>query len=130
MEKLVANDHANMPVIAPPNLDGTWVLEYIADQKKPLDSLFPQKKPFIIFNSPEGVLSGNSGCNSFSGKIMVNGNKINFSGPTAITMMACPGGGEKIFLEKLIWVNAYSVTDKSLTLIKDDVAEMHFVRQQ
>lgn len=45
-----------------------------------------------------------------------------------MTKMFCPGDGEKIFLETLQSVNNYAATGTTLTLIKDDVAEMRFIK--
>lgn len=128
MDKLMANEHAGTQPVPSKELNGTWVLDYIAGQNISLDSLFPQKKPTLIFNVNDMQLSGNTGCNSLSGKLEATENKINFNGPIAMTKMACPGNGEMIFLNTLRTINSYSVSGNSLTLIKDDIAEMRFVK--
>lgn len=126
MERMVANDHEKTQMQPSPLLNGSWELDYIAAQAISFDSLYKEKKPMLIFNTDKNELSGNSSCNSFSGKIKITANTIDFGGPLAMTMMACPGNGEKIFLDALQSANRYSVNESGLTLIKDDMAIMHF----
>lgn len=127
-ERLPDNENTNSQQAPSSNLNGKWKLEYIAGLSVSLDSFFQKKIPFLEFNVEKNELTGNTGCNSLSGKLSINGNKINFNAPLALTKMFCPGIGEKLFLERLIWVNTYSVSGNNLMLIKDDMVEMNFVR--
>ncbi|MEO8772064.1 MAG: META domain-containing protein [Ferruginibacter sp.] len=127
-EKLPDNDQAATQSAPTSKLSGTWQLDYIAGEKIPLDSLYPQRKPSLVFNVDKNELNGFSGCNPFSGKLNLTQNKISFTGPIAITKMSCTGSGEQIFLKTLISVNSYSVNDDGLTLVMDDMAVMHFSR--
>ncbi|PZR28542.1 MAG: META domain-containing protein [Citrobacter freundii] len=114
----------------PASLDGTWTLNYISGPRIAFEGLYPNKKPQIIFNSQDRRVSGNTGCNSFSGPLVVDGNKINFDQPMAMTKMACPGEGEMVFLETLKKVNTWSVSDgNTLNLIMGDIAVMRFSRK-
>lgn len=114
----------------PASLDGTWTLNYISGPRIAFEGLYPNKKPQIVFNSQDKRVSGNTGCNSFSGPLVVDGNKINFDQPMALTKMACPGEGEMVFLETLKKVNTWSVSDgNTLNLIMGDVAVMRFSRK-
>ena len=66
-------------------LDGTWELNYITGPRITFDGLYPNKKPTIAVNTKENQVSGNNSCNSYTGKLVVNGNKIDFTQPMAVT---------------------------------------------
>jgi heat shock protein HslJ len=114
----------------PSQLDGTWVLNYISGPRIAFDGLYPNKKPQLVFTSADKRVSGNTGCNSFSGPMVVDGNKINFDQPFALTKMFCPGEGETVFLETLKKVNTYSISGgNTLNLIMGDIAIMRFTKK-
>jgi heat shock protein HslJ len=114
----------------PSKLDGTWVLNYISGPRIAFDGLYPNKKPQIVFTVEDKRVSGNTSCNSFSGPLVVDGNKINFDQPFAMTKMACPGEGEAVFLETLKKVNTYSISGgNTLNLIMGDIAIMRFTKK-
>lgn len=73
-------------------LDGTWELNYITGPKITFEGLYPNKKPTIIFNTKENQVSGNNSCNSYTGKLAIDGNKIDFTQPMAVTKMMCLDG--------------------------------------
>ena len=124
-ERLPANGNVYpLSPAAAETLDGSWQLEYIAGQHQPIDSLFRGQKPVLSFNTATGQVSGNTGCNSLTGKFTHTVGNINFVQPFALTRMSCEGVGENTFLEALKSVNRYSVNKKNLTLIVDDVAVM------
>ena len=125
-EKLTTHNES-MTTASP--LDGTWELNYIAGVSVPFDSLYPDKKPMMIFDGAKGQVSGNTGCNRFSGKLNTDGNKLNFNSPMALTKMFCPGEGENRFLETLKKINTYSINENTLTFIMGDIAVMRFVRK-
>jgi len=111
------------------NLTGTWELDYIANASIPFNELYPNKKPFISFESGSKKVSGNGGCNNFNTTMDVQGKNIKF-GPIASTRMACPGEGEPLFFQSLEKVNVQSVNDNSLTLIVGDIAIMRFQKKE
>lgn len=115
-------------------LDGTWELNYIAGPKIAFDGLYPNKKPIITFNTKDNQVSGNNSCNSYTGKLAVNGNKIDFTQPMAVTKMMCPYGqqGEQTYMNTLQKINSYNITDdgKTLNLISDDIAMMRFTKSK
>jgi heat shock protein HslJ len=114
----------------PSKLAGTWELNYITGPRIAFDGLYPNKKPTISFDVANKRVSGNSSCNSFNGKLNVDGNKINFTEPMAMTQMMCPGEGENVFVSTLKKVNAWSVSnDTVLNLIMGDIAVMRFVKK-
>lgn len=108
-------------------LGGMWELNYISGPRIAFNGLYPGKKPELVFNLQEKRVSGNSSCNSFSGKLVADDTSINFNEPMASTKMACPGEGETIFFEMLKKVNKYSISgDTTLNFMMGDIAIMRF----
>lgn len=106
-------------------LGGTWELNYISGPRIAFNGLYPGKKPTLIFDLTNKQVSGNSSCNSFSGKLVADDNSINFNEPMAVTKMACPGEGEAVFFEMLKKVNKYSINgDTTLNFMMGDIAVM------
>lgn len=112
------------------SLAGEWELNYISGPRIAFEGLYPNRKPGIRF-SPEtkDQVSGNTSCNSFSGKVKLDGNTISFNEPLAMTKMFCEGGGETTFVEMLKKVNRYAVSGDTLSFMIDDVAVMRFMRK-
>lgn len=109
-------------------LSRTWELDYISGPRIAFDGLYPDKKPFVSFNFSAKQLMGNSSCNGFSAKYVIDGNKIGFKDYLK-TMMFCEGGGEETFLNMLKKVNKFSVNENTLTFLIDDVAVMRFKKK-
>lgn len=126
-DKLQDNDNQTS---AGSRLNGTWELNYISGRRIAFEGLYPGKKPTITINIDSSHINGSTSCNVFSGKLNLDGNKINFTRPMTMTMMACPGEGEKVFLETLKKINSYAITDNNtLTFIMGDVIMMRFARK-
>ncbi|MDQ6481732.1 META domain-containing protein [Dyadobacter sp. LHD-138] len=112
------------------SLEGTWVLNYLMVPGKSFDELYADKKPEITFEVKENRFSGNTSCNSFSGKLNADGHKISFRDPYAMTRMMCQGDGENVFTEALKKVNTYAVSDgTTLNFISGDIAMMRFTKK-
>jgi len=109
-------------------LSGAWELTYISGPKIAFAGLFPNKKPLIFFDFPTEEASGNGGCNGYSVKVKVDGNKITF-GDALSTMMACEGNGEQVFFDTLKKITSYSIGDQLLTLLSGDIALMRFIKK-
>lgn len=106
-------------------LSGTWELNYISGPRIAFNGLYPGKKPTLSFDLAEKRVSGNSSCNSFSGKLVADDTSINFNEPMAATKMACPGEGEAIFFEMLKKVNKYTINgDTTLNFMMGDISIM------
>ncbi|HEX7903815.1 MAG TPA: META domain-containing protein [Chitinophagaceae bacterium] len=112
-----------------PSLDGNWELEYISGPKIAFEALYPGKKPNISFDVANNTVSGNTSCNSFSGKLKADSIRINFTEPFVMTKMACPGEGEATFLQTIKKVNKYNIDGNTLTFIMGDIAMMRFKRK-
>lgn len=113
-------------------LEGNWELNYISGPKIAFDGLYPNKKTTINFDLKENHISGNSSCNSFNGKLVLDGTKIDFTQPMAMTKMMCQDGqGEQVFMSTLEKITSYDVTDdgKTLNLISGDIAMMRFTKK-
>lgn len=117
-------------VLGTSSLEGTWQLNYLMAPGKSFEEIYPDKKPEIKFDLAEKRFSGNTSCNSFSGKLNLDGNKISFHDPYAMTKMMCPGEGENIFTQTLNKVNTYAISEgKTLNFISGDIAIMRFTKK-
>ena len=116
-----------------PQLTGSWELDYIAGSAMEFQELYARKRPTIIFDTLNNLVSGSTSCNNYVGKLLVKANKIDFSGPLAVTKMACldsKGNGENLFLETLKNVNNYAVDrDSALNFMMGDIATMRFTKK-
>lgn len=101
----------------PKMLNGTWEVVHMTKSRLGLNELYPDKKPFLTFNVKESKVSGNTGCNSFTGNIssMSNG-KIRFEEAMAMTKMFCQGDGEPVFLKNMKVVEGFKFSDDGKTL--------------
>ena len=110
-------------------LEGTWQLNYITGPRIAFDGLYPDKKPTITFDLKENRVSGNNSCNQYFGTLLVDGNAINFKdAKMGMTMMACPGEGENVYMRTLEKINSYSISEdgKTLNFIMGDIAMMRY----
>ncbi|AYN04706.1 MULTISPECIES: META domain-containing protein [unclassified Flavobacterium] len=113
-------------------LNGTWELNYITGPRIAFDGLYPNKKPTITFDTKENRVSGNNSCNSFTGKLNVDGHKINFRDGLATTKMMCiDNQGEQVFMDTMLKITSYDITDngKTLNFISGDIAMMRFTKK-
>lgn len=113
-------------------LNGTWELNYISGPRIAFEGLYPNKKPTITFDTKENRVSGNNSCNSFTGKLNVDGHKISFKDGLASTRMMCMDNqGEQVFMDTMLKITSYDVTDngKTLNFISGDIAMMRFTKK-
>lgn len=114
------------------SLEGTWQLNYITGPRIAFEGLYPDKKPTISFDTKENKVSGNNSCNQYFGTLKIDGNKINFKdAKMGMTMMACPGTGENVYMKTLEQIDSYSISDdgKTLNFIMGDIAMMRFIKK-
>ena len=114
------------------SLEGTWELNYITGPRIAFGGLYPNQKPIIFFDLKENRVSGNASCNSYSGKLNVDGNKISFKDPMAMTKMMCMDiQGEEVYMSTLQKIDSYSISEdgKTLNFIMGDTAMMRFVKK-
>jgi heat shock protein HslJ len=96
------------------------------------DGLYPGQKPVINFDIAGQKVFGKNSCNSYSGKLTIEGDKINFKdSKMAVTMMACQGNGDRVYMDMLEKIDSYSITEegKVLTMIGNGVPLMRFEKK-
>jgi heat shock protein HslJ len=106
------------------HLNGNWQLQMLFAS----DSNWA-KQPFININLNDKTFSGNSGCNSITGKFAVGTeNYIAFDKNFISTKMACTGNYEKAFLSTLLKINRYTINKDELELGQGEIVLMKFRR--
>ncbi|CAN1486143.1 HslJ Heat shock protein [Flavobacteriaceae bacterium] len=124
---------SSKPVMKSASLEGTWELNYITGPRIAFDGLYPNKKPTIVFDLKENKIAGNNSCNQYFGTLMVNNDKINFKdAKMGMTMMACEGNGDSLYMDTLTKIESYTITDegKSLNFLTGNVLMMRFTHQK
>ncbi|MDR6843487.1 META domain-containing protein [Flavobacterium granuli] len=114
------------------SIEGTWKLNYITGPKIAFDGLFPENKPTIIFDLKQNRFTGNNSCNQYFGALLTDGGKINFKdAKIAMTMMACEGDGDSVYMEALNKIESYTITDdgKTLNFLLGNVVMLRFIHQ-
>jgi heat shock protein HslJ len=113
------------------SIEGSWELNYITGPRIAFAGLYPDKKPSITFNLEETTVSGRNSCNSYSGKLNIDGSKISFKEPMMVTKMFCPGEGENVYMNTLQKIDSYSVSEdgKTLNFIMGDIVMMRFEKK-
>lgn len=86
------------------------------------------KTPYLNINVRDKTFSGNSGCNSISGKFIVKESYIEFDKNILSTKMGCAGQSENSFLSALLKVNKYTVLKEDLELSQGEIVLMKFKR--
>ncbi|REH01719.1 META domain-containing protein [Flavobacterium aquicola] len=115
------------------SLDGTWELNYITGPKIAFGGLYPHKKPTIVFDVTNNKIAGNNSCNQYFGALLLDGAKINFKdAKMGMTMMACEGNGDSLYMETLQKIETYTITDdgRTLNFLLGDIIMMKFSRQK
>lgn len=119
------------PVVrkAAANIVGAWTLTYM--EAGDINKLFPDKKPIIAIDPKRIMISGFNGCNTFSGKIKIEGNKISFLEPFQQTLKACKGNGEEKFMDALNTIKSFAFSEnEKLDLLAGDKGVMQFTRAE
>jgi len=105
-------------------LHDIWALESIKKEKIELNENIKNLPMIEIYVEDERVY-GNTSCNSFNGKVYIEGNKISFSDIIA-TEMACPGNLEERFLTAIESIDNYKIEKMRLFLFKEEAETMVF----
>jgi heat shock protein HslJ len=104
-----------------------WELEFISGPRITFESIYPNKKPQITFNTATNEVKGTSSCNSYMAKYTLDGKTISFGEPGPTTKKFCEGVGEQTFLQMIKKVNNYSLDkDGKLNLNIGEVTMMRF----
>lgn len=94
-----------------------------------LDVMYPDKKPLISFDLAQNEVNGNTGCNPFSSKMSIDGSKLTIQKPYAMSTTVCNGDGERVFLDILKSVTAYSVSHNDVLTCTGDGVSIRFTRK-
>lgn len=114
--------------ITPDQLNGTWELNYLDIENSEFDSLFPDKKPVLMFALPADIVSGTTGCNSLQVLFEMQGHHVRFENPKHGKDF-CTGSGEQLFIQILQDVKRINLESGALAFYKDDSLRMRFSRQ-
>lgn len=109
-------------------LNGKWELTMI-DNEALSASSFSNGLPFIDINIKDREVNGNTGCNSFSGKVTSEGEKIKFENILS-TEMACQFRRDKEIFDALQNCNNYFIDNGILTLKSDDAVRAVFQKYE
>jgi heat shock protein HslJ len=102
----------------PDGLQGTYAVTGVNNGKGAVVSSAATEKATITFGT-DGTVSGNTGCNSFSGTYDVDGSTLTINGDVAATMMACEADAQALeqqFLTALGNVGAWERSGQQITL--------------
>jgi len=102
-------------------LNGTWLLQtlFATDNNW-------TKAPFIKIDLKDRTFTGNSSCNSMSGKFIISQSYFAFDKNIISTKMACTGNYENIFLSALLKINKYTINKDELELGQGEIVLMKF----
>ena len=82
----------------------------------------------ININLKDKSFTGNSSCNSISGKFTITENYIAFDKNIVSTKLACADNYEKYFLAALLKVNRFNLNKDELELGQGEIVLMKFKR--
>jgi heat shock protein HslJ len=106
------------------SLEGpTWALSAEPALGSPLDGIV------VTARFEDGMMSGESGCNTYTTSYEVDGTSLTIGPEIAGTSKACPPAEtavERAYLERLPQVSAYRISNGTLTLLKGDKALLQF----
>ena len=108
--------------------DVKWVMTSFHG-KQPADAGFKKRVPYLVIDREAGSISGNSGCNSFSGKAEVSDSEIK-AGRIASTKAFCMGVPEHEFFTDLTEMDSYRIEGDKLVFVKAGNVIMEFVAEK
>lgn len=112
-------------------LNGRWRLAvFMPSQKKTLAEVFGERVVEMQFDVATNRVTGNTGCNQFSGTYTADTAHLTFPDKRVLTRMACPGYDENLFLNALNQVNRYRLIESELELRQNDTIIMIFSKRQ
>lgn len=110
-----------------PSFNGKWQLKMLFASENAWTM-----PPFININLKNKTFTGNSSCNSISGKFIIIESYLGFDKNIISTKMACtnPDGyrDEKAFLSALLKINKYTINKDELELSQGEIVLMKFKR--
>jgi heat shock protein HslJ len=107
-----------------PLINDIWALEFLKGVDYQPDSS-SKERPIIEIHLKDKKVSGNTGCNSMIGTVIVEEDQIEFS-DIVTTKMFCSESIEQEFLIALGMANNYKIEKMKLYLYEDDQEIMIF----
>jgi heat shock protein HslJ len=106
------------------DLDGKWQVQYLwgFDSSK-------LRPAFLVFNFDAKTFTGNTGCNSISGKFSLKEDLLLIDKNFISTKMYCSGYNEKNFINLLLKINRFTFQDNILELSQDNLVLMSFKKE-
>jgi heat shock protein HslJ len=107
------------------SLEGQWEIEQIADESGTLTSPVDETSPYLSFTdvgSQNAAVSGDTGCNGFSGPVDVGDDGSFEAGDFMMTLMGCPddlGTQEGLILSHMSAADAWAVDGDTASLSAD-----------
>jgi heat shock protein HslJ len=107
------------------SLEGQWEIEQIADESGTLTSPIDATSPYLSFTDVESqnaAVSGDTGCNSFSGPVEVGDDGSFEAGDFMMTLMGCPedlGTQEGLILSHMSAADTWAVDGDTGSLSAD-----------
>lgn len=105
-------------------LHDIWALEEL-NQRKVAATEFSKGIPMLEIFVLEQKVLGNTGCNTFSGRVILEKENIRFT-EVAASEMACAGSLEKEFLQALAKTDVYRLESGKLVLFKGKSQVLQF----
>lgn len=72
--------------------------------------------PLLHFMKDDKRITGNTGCNNFSGTFTITNNSLSFNHDFVSTKMVCPGYDEAAFERSLLRTNNFEINGDTLVL--------------
>lgn len=100
-------------------INDIWVLEELSGFEHSMDSV--NKRPTLEVHLSDSRYLGNSSCNNYQGKVVVNENKIKFNA-ALMTKMFCDKnyGLENAYMQALEKTNSYRIEKLQLFLMNGE----------
>ncbi|MCE3282401.1 MAG: lipase [Chitinophagaceae bacterium] len=92
-------------------------------------AMYPMQPPYIVIDSAQSGVYGNTGCNAFGGTANVKGDSLRFITPFEMTAIGCPGEGEEKFTRFMARVSRYLMKADTLVLMERDTPIMSFIKK-
>lgn len=111
----------------------TWQAGNTPDGKWKLVPAMPSdtatgKVPFLNFAMDSKRVTGNTGCNNFSGTFNIDKNSLTFNHDFISTKMACPGYDEAAFERSLLRTNNFEINGDTLCLKENATPLSYWVK--
>jgi len=125
------NSKKTSSTMSPASLSGNWQAISLRSDKS-FTQLYPGKIPTMSFDVSNLRVSGNTGCNRYTGPYKASGNQLSFQEPITMTKMMCITGaeGEQAFVAAMTRTSSYGIAADTL-LLKDSSGQeiMKLVKQ-